>query len=344
VCGDRFGGGSGISLENQNDRIKVMKAIQVHEFGGPEVLQIHDVDVPQPSEGQVLVKIAAAGVNPYDTYMRAGSYGDRNPALPYTPGSDAAGTIEALGAGADQLEVGARVYTTGTVTGAYAEFALCTIEQVHSLPEQVTLVKGAGIYVPYATAYRSLVQFAKAKPGETVLIHGASGGVGLAAIQWARAVGLNVIGTAGTDKGLQLIADQGVQYSFNHNSPDYQQQILDTTQGHGVDVILEMLANENLNHDLRMLAHRGRLVVIGSRGDVQITPRDVMTRETIIMGVLIWRTPASEAAEIYAAIDAGLKNGTLHPIVGLTLPLAEAKESHRRVMESGALGKIVLIP
>ena len=321
-----------------------MKAIQVHEFGGPEVLQIHDVDVPQPGEGEVLVKIGAAGVNPYDTYMRAGSYGARNPALPYTPGSDAAGTIEVLGAGADHLEVGARVYTTGTVTGAYAEFALCKIEQVHSLPDQVTFTQGAGIYVPYATAYRSLVQFARAKPGETVLVHGASGGVGVAAIQWARAVGLSVIGTAGTDKGLQLITDQGAENSFNHNSPDYQQQILDATQGHGVDIILEMLANVNLNHDLRMVAHRGRVVVIGSRGAVEITPRELMTHETTVMGVLIWRTPANEAAEIYAAIDAGLKNGTLQPIVGLALPLAAADEAHRRVMESGALGKIVLIP
>ena len=321
-----------------------MKAIQVHEFGGPEVLKIHEVDVPQPSEGEVLVKIGAAGVNPYDTYMRAGNYGARNPALPYTPGSDAAGTIEALGAGTDGLEVGASVYTTGTVTGAYAEFALCKIEQVHSLPEQVSFAQGAGIYVPYATAYRSLVQFARAKPGETVLVHGASGGVGLAAIQWARAVGLSVIGTAGTDKGLQLITDQGAEKSFNHNSPDYHQQILDATQGHGVDILLEMLANVNLGHDLRMLAHRARVVVIGSRGDVQITPRDLMTHETTIMGVLIWRTPANEAAEIYAAIDAGLKNGTLQPIVGLALPLVRAEEAHRRVMQSGASGKIVLIP
>lgn len=321
-----------------------MKAVQVHEFGGPEVLQIHEVDVPQPSEGEVLVKIGAAGVNPYDTYMRTGSYGARNPALPYTPGSDAAGTIEALGAGTDHLEVGASVYTTGTVTGAYAEFALCKIEQVHSLPEQVTFAQGAGIYVPYATAYRSLVQFARAKPGETVLVHGASGGVGVAAIQWARAVGLSVIGTAGTDKGLQLITDQGAEKSFNHNSPDYHQEILDATQGHGVDIILEMLANVNLGHDLRMLAHRGRVVVIGSRGDVQITPRDLMTHETTIMGVLIWRTPANEAAEIYAAIDAGLENGTLQPIVELALPLVQAEEAHRRVMESGASGKIVLIP
>jgi NADPH:quinone reductase len=177
-----------------------------------------------------------------------------------------------------------------------------------------------------------------------VLVHGASGGVGVAAIQWARAVGLSVIGTAGTNKGLQLITDQGAKNSFNHNSPDYQRQILDATQGHGVDIILEMLANVNLNHDLRMLAHRGRVVVIGSRGDVQITPRNLMTHETTIMGVLIWRTPANEATEIYAAIDAGLKNGALHPIVRLALPLAEAEESHRRVMESGASGKIVLIP
>src|SRR6185436_6011667 len=155
--------------------------------------------------------------------------------------------------------------------------------------------------------------------------------------------GLRTIGTAGSEKGLQLIAEQGAEHCFNHNSPDYREEVLDATKGHRVNVILEMLANANLAHDLKMLAHRGRVVVIGSRGDVQITPRDLMMREIIVMGVLIWCTPPEEAAEIYAAIDAGLKNGTLQPVVGLELPLAGAAESHRRVMESGAVGKTVLI-
>ena len=321
-----------------------MKAIQLHEFGGPEVLQLSEVSIPTPGNEEVLLSVKAAGVNPYDTYMRSGAYGSRNPALPYTPGSDAAGTIEAMAAGANHLKVGARVYTTGTLSGAYAEFALCKIDQVHPLPEHITFSQGAGIYVPYATAYRALFQLAQVKPGETVLVHGASGGVGIAAIQWAHAAGLKVIGTAGTGEGVRLIKDQGAEHAFRHDSAGYQERIREVATDRGINVILEMLANVNLSHDLNMLAHRGRVVVIGSRGEVQINPRDIMTREAAVMGVLLWATPPADAAEIFAAIDAGLRTGTLRPVVGTELPLADGVEAHRRVMAPGASGKIVLIP
>lgn len=321
-----------------------MKAIRVHQFGGPEVLQLQEVEGPRPGSDEVLIRVKAAGVNPFDTYMRSGAYGARNPNLPYTPGSDAAGTVEEVGAAAGHLKTGMRVYTTGTLSGAYAEFALCKPDQLQPLPERITYGQGAGIYVPYATAYRSLFQLANAKPGETILVHGASGGVGIAAIQWARAVGLKVIGTAGTEKGMQLIREQGAEHCFNHRAPDYQQKILDATAGRGLDVILEMLANVNLGHDLKMLAHRGRVVVVGSRGDVQITPRDLMAREARILAVFLWSIPADDAIEVHAALQAGLKNGSLQPIVGSELPLASAPEAHRRILEPGALGKIVLIP
>ena len=321
-----------------------MKAIRVHQFGGPEVLQVEAVKSGSPGAGEVLVRIRAAGVNPYDTYMRAGAYGARNPALPYTPGSDAAGTIEALSPDANHFKTGDRVFTTGTITGAYAELALCRLEQVHNLPNEVSFSQGAGVYVPYATAYRSLFQLAHAKPGESVLIHGASGGVGIATIQWARAAGLTLLGTAGSERGLELIRKEGVEHCCNHHSPSYQQEILEFTKGRGVDIIVEMLANKNLAHDLKMLAHRGRIVVVGSRGDVEITPRDIMAREASVMGVLLWSVPANESVEIYAAIEAGLRGGFLRPAVGCEMPLDSAPEAHRRVMETSASGKIVLIP
>ena len=156
-----------------------MKAICVREFGGPEVLRLEAMPDPRPPQsGEVVVRVKAAGVNPYDTYMRSGAYGSGNPALPFVPGSDGAGVVESVGADVD-LTLGQRVYTTGTITGAYAELALCKRSQVHLLPERVSYAQGAGAYVPYATAYRALFQLARAKPGETVLVHGASGGVGL---------------------------------------------------------------------------------------------------------------------------------------------------------------------
>lgn len=321
-----------------------MKSIRVHEFGGPEVLQVEETDDPRPQSGEIVVRVKAAGVNPYDTYMRAGAYGARNPALPYTPGSDAAGTIESVGADVVDCAVGDRVFTTGTISGAYAELALCQRAQVHPLPPALSFAQGAGLWVPYGTAYRALFQLAHAQPAETVLIHGASGGVGIAAIQWARAAGMAIIGTAGSEKGLELVSAQGADRVFNHHSPDYQNEILAATNGAGVNVILEMLSNVNLGNDLKLLADLGRVIVIGSRGDVQITPRELMARQASIIGMVLWNTPAAEAASIAAAMYAGLANGTLRPIVGAELPLGAAAEAHRRVLEPGAFGKIVLVP
>src|SRR6516225_3878944 len=163
-----------------------MKAIQVHQFGGPEVLALHEIPTPEPGPGEVLVRVRAAGVNPYDTYMRNGSYAIKPP-LPYTPGSDAAGTIEAVGQAITRVKSGDRVYTATTISGAYAEYALALESQVHHLPERISFAQGAGLWVPYGTAYTALHHHAAARAGETVLIHGASGGVGVAAVQFARA-------------------------------------------------------------------------------------------------------------------------------------------------------------
>jgi NADPH2:quinone reductase len=321
-----------------------MKAISVCEFGGPEVLKLEDMPDPGPPQsGEVLISVNAAGVNPYDTYMRAGAYGSGNPALPFTPGSDAAGVVESVGADVD-LTRGQRVYTTGTITGAYADLALCKRSQVHLLPARVNYAQGAGVFVPYATAYRSLFQLAHARPGETLLIHGASGGVGIAAVQFARAAGIKIIGTAGSDEGLQLVKREGADHVINHRSADYQKQILDLTNGNGVNVILEALANVNLSHDLKMLAYGGRVVVVGSRGNVEITPRDIMVREAAVFGIQLWKVPEAAMLEIHPAVQAGLENGTLRPVIAAELPLASAPEAHRRVMEAGARGKIVLIP
>jgi NADPH2:quinone reductase len=321
-----------------------MKAICVSEFGGPEVLKLEEMPDPRPLQsGEVLIRVNAAGVNPYDTYMRSGAYGPGNPALPFTPGSDAAGVVESVGTDVD-LTRGNRVYTTGTITGAYAELVLCKRSQVHPLPECVNYAQGAGVYVPYATAYRALFQLARARPGETLLVHGASGGVGLAAVQFARAAGMKVIGSAGSEEGLQLVKREGAHWTVNHTSADCQKQILHMTNGCGVDVILEMLANVNLAQDLKMLAYGGRVVVVGCRGSVEINPRDLMTREAAVFGVFLWRVPEAGASELHAALQAGLGNGTLRPVIASELLLAAAPEAHRRVIAAGARGKIVLIP
>jgi NADPH:quinone reductase len=320
-----------------------MKAIRVHEFGGPEVLRLEEVPDPKPAAGQVLVRVRAAGVNPVDTYIRAGGHAVKPP-LPFTPGLDAAGVVEAVGGGVVRVRVGDRVYTGGSLSGAYAELALCAEAQAHSLPERVSFAEGAGVFTPYATAYRALFQRARGVPGETVLVHGASGGVGTAAVQIARAAGFRVIGTGGSEEGRKLIAQQGAHHVLDHHAPGYLEQLTKLTGGRGPDVILEMLANVNLNKDLGVVAKGGRVVVIGSRGAIEINPRLAMTRDAAVFGMSLFNASPQELAGVHAAIVAGLEAGTLRPVVGRELPLAEASRAHEEVLKPGAHGKIVLIP
>ncbi len=321
-----------------------MKAIVVREFGGPEVLRIEEAPAPVPGAGQVLIRVKAAGVNPAETYQRTGSYGARNPKLPYTPGSDAAGVVEKVGTEVRRWKAGDRVYTAGTVSGSYAELALVLESQAHALPERVSFAQGAGIYVPYGTAFHALAHVARARGGETVLIHGASGGVGIAACQLSRNLGLVAIGTAGTDVGRALVLREGARHAVDHRAADHAEQVMKLTEGRGVDVILEMLANVNLGTDLKLLAPGGRVVIIGSRGDVTITPRELMARGASVQGMMLWNQSEADARSTHAALGAGLALGTLQPVVGVELPLSEAAQAHRRILEPGARGKIVLIP
>jgi NADPH2:quinone reductase len=321
-----------------------MRAIRISEFGGPEVLKVQDVPDPKPDSGQVLVRVKAAGVNPADTYIRSGMY-PRKPNLPYTPGTDAAGIVEAVGPNVKRFKAGDRVYTSGTISGACAQLTVCEESRVHPLPSNNSFQQGAALGVPYGTAFRALFQRARAKAGETLLVHGASGGVGIGCVQLARAFGMTVIGTAGTEKGLDLVTAQGAHHVADHRTPGYEKQIAGFTGGRGVDVIAEMLANVNLANDLNLLAPSGgRVVVIGNRGTVEINPRDAMMREATILGMTLWAVTPADVAEIHAALFAGLETGALRPVIGHELPLAEAPRSHEQVLEPGAYGKIVLLP
>ncbi|HYR59296.1 MAG TPA: NADPH:quinone reductase [Chthoniobacteraceae bacterium] len=320
-----------------------MKAIVVKEFGGPEVLELATIPEPAPGWEQVVVHLEAIGVNPVETYIRSGNFAVR-PALPYTPGTDGAGVIMALGNGVARLRQGQRVYVAGSLSGAYAERTLCAAAHVHPLPENVSFAQGAALGVPYTTAHVGLFFRGRARAGETVLVHGGTGGVGLAAVQLARAAGLTVFATGGTDAGRQLAREQGAHEVFDHKASDYFDQILRATSGRGVGLILEMLANVNLGKDPALLAQGGRVVVIGSRGSVEIDPRDLMARNADVRGVMLFNTPPDELARTRAALHAGLENGSLRPVIGREFPLAEAAKAHEAVMSSGATGKIILKP
>jgi NADPH2:quinone reductase len=289
-------------------------------------MKLEEIPDPKPGHGEVLVRVKAAGVNPVDTYIRSGTYAMVKPPLPYTPGSDAAGI----------LENGDRVYVARAPAGTYAELVACDAALVKPLPANVTFAQGAAVGVPYATAYRALFQKARAQRGETVLVHGASGGVGIAAVQWAVAAGMTVIGTAGTERGRQLVRQQGAHHVSDHNAGD-------EWTGR-VNVIIEMLANVNLAKDLELLAPRGRVVVVGSRGNIEINPRLAMGRDLTMYGMALWNATAAELTEAHDAIAAGLANGSLRPVVGKELSLADAPRAHEEVMQPGAYGKIVLVP
>ena len=325
-----------------------MRAIVVREFGGPEVLKVEEVAGLEPAAGQVLVKIGAVGVNPVDGYIRTGTYPVK-PALPYTPGADGAGEVIAVGGEVTSVKAGDRVYIAndnlGTPrTGTYAEQALCSASQLHPLPAGVSFQQGAALGVPYVTAYRALFNRAQSKPGETLLVHGASGGVGLAAVQFARAIGMTIIGTAGSERGMELVRAQGADVVISHKEAGYTDAILKATGGRGADVILEMAAHINLDKDLTLLAKFGRIVIVGNRGRVEIDPRGAMGRDATILGLTIFNATLPELNSIHAAIGASLANGVVKPVIGRELPLADVVQAHEAVAQSGASGKIVLVP
>ena len=325
-----------------------MKAIRVAEFGGPAVMKLEEIPGPVAGRGDVVVRVGAAGVNPVDAYMHTGTYA-RKPLLPYTPGQDGAGEIVAVGADVVDFKAGDRVYICGvgnTIAGAgtYAELALCVPSQLHHLPARVSFGQGAALGVPYCTAYRALFQRAGAKPGETVLIHGATGGVGIAAVELAHARGLRVIGSGGTDAGLKAAREHGADVVVNHRTAGYTDEIMKATGGKGVSLVIEMAAHINLDRDLGLLAKHGRIVVVGNRGKTEIDARQAMGRDATILGMTLFNVSEADFVEIHAGLIAGLANGTLNPVVGREVPLAEAARAHEAIMEPGALGKTVLVP
>ncbi len=323
-----------------------MKAIIIRQFGGTEVLKIEETIDPVASAGEVVVRLYAAGVNPVDTYVRTGTYALK-PELPYIPGMDGAGVVESIGSNVVDLRAGDRVWISSTLNGrlqgAYAEKALCDAKHVHHLPDSISFAQGAALNVAYVTAYRALFDRAAIKPGEVVLVHGATGGVGLAAVQLAAAHGAIVLGTGGTEEGIMLAGQQGAAKMFNHRSPGYVQEILNYTDGKGVSAVIEMLANVNLDHDLKLVGFGGRIVVVGNRGRVEIDPRQTMAKEAVITGLNYWSGGDAAIMRAIAAINAGLKEGSLNPIVSTEYPLASAAIAHEKVMATGAHGKVVLV-
>jgi len=319
-----------------------MKTIVVREFGGPEVLRLEEAPEPQAGPGHILVDLKAIGVNPVDTYLRAGTY-TRRPDLPWTPGTDAAGVVEAVTAGSP-FKPGDRVYTYGALNGVYAEKAVVEFTRAFPLPDSLSFEQGAAIGVPYATAHRALFLSGGARRGETVLIHGASGGVGVAAVQLALSAGLIVMGTAGGAEGVSFLKSLGVTYALDHRKPGYMDEILALTNAKGPTLIVEMLANANLSEDMRVAAQRGRIVIIGSRGLIAVDPRLTMVKDLTVRGMSLHNMTDAEREQVHADLAAGFASGALKPLIGAKFPLEQAAKAHAAILVPGARGKIVLLP
>lgn len=320
-----------------------MKAIVVDTFGDESVLHYTDVTPDEPKDNEVKIRIAAVGVNPVDTYIRSGNYANL-PKLPYTPGNDAAGVVDAVGNDVKRLAPGQRVFVAAALakrnTGSYAQYMVCDAAAVVPLPESISFAEGAGLGTTGLAASYALFSRGQLRPGETVLVHGASGGVGSLAVQLARKAGARVFGTAGSQEGLRMLENIGAHEVFDHSKEGYEEKIIALSSG-GPQLIVEMVANINLNKDLGMLARHGRVVVVGNKGNLEFNPRDIMNKDAAVLGLMVTSMPKEEYIANMYRLSAALENG-LKVVVNKELPLEKASEAHRLIQEGKQVGKIVL--
>lgn len=322
-----------------------MQAVRVHQFAVPNAMKLETIQDPMPGPGQVRIRLANAGINPNETYVLTGTYAFYTPELPFTPGFDGAGIIDALGEDVTSFRLGDRVYLAGFMapvnTGTYAEKVVASASHVHALPDNVSFAQGAALGIPAAAAYRAVFIQGEVTRGTKVFIHGASGGVGLVAIQLAKAAGATVIGSASSEAGRQLILETGADRAMDHLSKDNLDELRELAGGTGPDVIIEFLANHNLAMDMEVIARYGRIIVIGNRGTIEINPRLLMGKDSQIRGLGIPNYRPEEYEECFRTIHEYLVQGRLIPVVGRHFSLEEANEAHRIILDQKTRGKLI---
>lgn len=322
-----------------------MKAIRISQFGTSENLVVEQTEISAPAEDEVRITLYAAGVNPSDVYTSTGTYAIK-PNLPYTPGLDGAGIVEQVGEKVTNVKAGDRVFIAslpnGNTTGTLAQQIVCESRFVHPMPENISFEQGAALGIPALTAYRALVGSAKVTSGQTVFIHGASGAVGLQAVQIAKALDANVIGTASRDSGKQLVKEAGADIVLDHIKEETIDKVLNATNGKGPDVIIEFLANENLQTDLQMIAKHGVIVIVGNRGEIEINPRLIMQKECNVRGLVLFNVSAEEHQELIYGVARLLGTEQLKPVIGYSYPLDQAGEAFDAVINGKHNGKIVV--
>jgi len=322
-----------------------MKAIRINQTGDPDVMHLEEIERPVPKHGQVLIKIAAAGINYADLAQRQGHY--LTPTrLPMTMGFEAAGMVEQLGPDVTSPAVGTRV--AAFVTGAYAEYAVGAAATAVPIPDTLDFNRAAALLVQGVTAYQLLHDSAQLQPGESVLVHAAAGGVGTLAVQLARLLGAGtVIGTASSDKKLDLARRLGANLGINYTDDSWPRQVREATGGLGADVILEMVGGENIERNLQCLAPFGRMVVFGAASGQPSTmaPTRLMAKNQTITGYWLtaWMSRPARVAYAIQQLLGYIAQRQLEVIVGETFPLARAADAHRAIAARRTIGKVVLL-
>jgi len=322
-----------------------MKAIQVHQTGGPEALQYVDVPTPEPGEGQVLVKIEATGINFVDIYIRRGLY--KRP-LPFISGSEAAGVVEAVGPNVQTFKVGDRVAST-VFSGAYAEYSVVPAEKLVSVPLEVDLISAAAVMLQGMTAHYLLYSTYPVKAGETILVHAAAGGVGLLLVQMAKKLGATVIGTVSTEEKAQLAREAGANHIIRYTEVDFEEETNRLTDGKGVPVVYDSVGQSTFDKSINVLQPRGYMVLFGqasgpvppfnlnvlnAKGSLFVT-RPSLGHHIANREELLWRS---------GDLFKWLTTDELSLRIDRQLPLADAAEAHQLLAGRKTAGKLLLIP
>lgn len=323
-----------------------MNVIEIYRFGGPEVLEPATRPVPEPQPGEVLIKVAAAGVNRPDLLQRSGGYAPP-PGASDIPGLEVAGTIVALGVGSGSWQIGDQVCAL-LAGGGYAEYCAAPAQQCLPVPAGLNLVQAASLPETFFTVWANVFDRARLQPGESFLVHGGSSGIGITAIQLAHEFGAKVFTTAGSDEKCEACRKLGADLAINYRAEDFVEVITAHTQGKGVNVILDMVGGDYVQRNLKVLAVEGRLVQIaflkGSIVEVNLGP--LMVKRQVLTGSTLRPRSVAEKGAIAAALRERvwplIASGRIKPVVHATFPLNAAADAHRLMESSAHIGKIVL--
>lgn len=324
-----------------------MRAVVVDRLMEPSDLVVHEIDAPAPAAGQVLIDVRAAGCNFSDVLMLRGAY-QVEPPLPFVPGREAAGVVAAVGPGVTTVRVGERVLAY-THLGAFAEQVVARAADVHAMPDAMSFEHGAAIPVVYPTSHAALVDRGALEPRETLLVHAAAGGVGLAAVQIGRALGARVIATAGGADKLRIAREAGADVLIDYREQDFVPIVLDETGGRGADVIYDSVGGDTTDRSLRCIAWKGRLLVVGFAGGQipEIRANRIMLKNVSVVG-LHWPVYGEKEPETVRGIFADLMRmyaeGLISPLIHASHPLEGVADALEDLAGRRTVGKVVIAP